>query len=46
MKVKVEVGQVRVFLWAGSWSWWFERVPCECWNLYLGPFGLEVGDHG
>lgn len=42
MDLRVDLGPVRVYLWSGSWSW-VQRLPCaQCWNLYLGPFGVEV----
>ncbi len=36
--------RLRLFLWAGSWSW-VHRVPCSCRNVYVGPFGIELGRH-
>ncbi len=34
---------VNFFLWSGSWNWKPCRLDCDsCWNLYWGPFGIEI----
>lgn len=42
MRPRVRVGRLTIWLWSGSWSWWFDTEDCDhCRNLYVGPFGVE-----
>lgn len=39
----LSVKRFRLYLWAGSWSWWDNQdCACHALALYVGPFGLEV----
>lgn len=42
VRPRIRIGRLTLWLWSGSWSWWFDTEDCDhCRNLYLGPFGVE-----